>query len=126
MALGEAGQAAERRRPGARQGGGAPGLRQVGSCAGREKAGPSRFVTSRPLPLLGWGAGIGWAIWAASLTGFQNSGYLLDVAGWVIPAYIGIHAVVINLVVAVITNLVARKLRVGDDADATQLADYSG
>ncbi|GEM_PF-6974756 len=44
----------------------------------------------------------------------------------VIPAYIGLYALIINLVVAILANLVIRKLGVSNNADATVASDYAG
>ncbi len=76
--------------------------------------------------LAGWAAGLGWGIWAASLTGFRKSGYALHCAGHVIPAYIGLYAVVINLGVAVLATLAIRALGKAHGRDVTTAADYVG
>ncbi|WP_297908389.1 monocarboxylate uptake permease MctP [Thiomonas sp.] len=76
--------------------------------------------------LLGWAVGLGWGIWAASLSGFKSSAYALHVAGQIIPAYIGLYAVILNLVVAVVATLVIRALGMANDRDATSAADYVG
>ncbi len=76
--------------------------------------------------LAGWAAGLGWGIWAASLTGFRKSGYALHCAGHVIPAYIGLYAVVINLGVAVLATLAIRALGKAQNRDVTTAADYVG
>ncbi len=76
--------------------------------------------------LAGWAAGLGWGIWAASLTGFRKSGYALHCAGHVIPAYIGLYAVVINLGVAVLGTLAIRALGQAHNRDVTTAADYVG
>jgi len=85
----------------------------------------TRWFDSKAL-LLGWAIGLGWGIWAASLTGFQKSAYALHIGGMVIPAYIGLYALIINLVVAILANLVIRKLGVSNNADATVASDYAG
>ncbi|BAP88049.1 sodium:solute symporter family protein [Burkholderiales bacterium GJ-E10] len=76
--------------------------------------------------LAGWAVGLGWGIWAASLTGFRKSGYALHFAGHVIPAYIGLYAVVINLAVAVLATLAIRALGTAQNRDVTTAADYVG
>ncbi len=76
--------------------------------------------------LAGWAAGLAWGIWAASLTGFRKAGYALHCAGHVIPAYIGLYAVVINLGVAVLATLAIRALGKAHDRDVTTAADYVG
>ena len=85
----------------------------------------TRWFDSKAL-LLGWAIGLGWGVWAASLTGFQKSAYALHLGGMVIPAYIGLYALVLNFVVAIIANLVIRQLGMGNNTDATVAADYAG
>ena len=76
--------------------------------------------------LLGWAAGLVWGVWAASLSGFHKSAYALHVAGQVIPAYIGLYALVINLVVAIVATVLIRALGMANERDATTAADYVG
>lgn len=76
--------------------------------------------------LIGWIAGIGWGTWATSLTGFHKSIYALHFAGWVIPGYVGVYALVINVAVATIVNLITRKLSMDRINNAMRFADSSG
>jgi SSS family solute:Na+ symporter len=76
--------------------------------------------------LLGWAAGLAWGVWAASLSGFHKSAYALHIAGQVIPAYIGLYAVILNIVVAVVATVLIRVLGMANDQDATTAADYAG
>ncbi|MGC9164070.1 MAG: sodium:solute symporter, partial [Thiomonas sp.] len=85
----------------------------------------TRWFDAKAL-LLGWAVGLAWGIWAASLTGFQKSGYALHIAGMVIPAYIGLYALVLNFVVAIVATVVIRMVGASNDADATVAADYAG
>ncbi|MDE2477811.1 MAG: sodium:solute symporter [Betaproteobacteria bacterium] len=85
----------------------------------------TRWFDAKAL-LLGWAVGLGWGVWAASLSGFKSSAYALHVAGQIIPAYIGLYAVIINIVVAVVATLVIRALGMANDRDATSAADYVG
>jgi SSS family solute:Na+ symporter len=85
----------------------------------------TRWFDAKAL-LLGWAVGLIWGIWAASLTGFKSSGYPLHLAGMVIPAYIGLYALVLNFIVAVVATLVVRALGMATTADATAAADYAG
>ncbi|MHB1667605.1 MAG: monocarboxylate uptake permease MctP [Thiomonas sp.] len=85
----------------------------------------TRWFDAKAL-LLGWAAGLAWGIWAASLNGFKTSGYALHIAGMVIPAYIGLYALVVNFVVAVVATIVVRFLGMANDKDATVAADYAG
>ena len=74
--------------------------------------------------LLGWTVGLGWGIWAASLTGFHKSAYALHLAGMTIPAYIGLYALVLNIGVAVIATLLIRAFGMATLTDATVATDY--
>jgi SSS family solute:Na+ symporter len=85
----------------------------------------TRWFDAKAL-LLGWAVGLIWGIWAASLSGFKSSGYALHVAGMVIPAYIGLYALVLNFVVAIAATLAVRVMGMSNDADATVAADYAG
>ncbi|CUA98558.1 monocarboxylate uptake permease MctP [Thiomonas bhubaneswarensis] len=85
----------------------------------------TRWFDAKAL-LLGWAVGLVWGIWAASLSGFKSSGYALHLAGMVIPAYIGLYALVLNFVVAVVATVVIRALGMANPQDATVAADYAG
>ncbi len=76
--------------------------------------------------LLGLASGLGWGVWAASLSGFTKSAYALHLAGYVIPAYIGVYAVLINLVVATVATMALRAVGAAHDRDVTVAADYVG
>lgn len=85
----------------------------------------TRWFDAKAL-LLGWAVGLIWGIWAASLSGFHKSGYALHIAGMVIPAYIGLYALVINFVVAIVATVIIRALGMANLQDATAAADYAG
>jgi SSS family solute:Na+ symporter len=85
----------------------------------------TRWFDAKAL-LLGWAAGLVWGVWAASLSGFKTSGYALHIAGLVIPAYIGLYALVINFAVAIVATLVIGALGMANKQDATVAADYAG
>lgn len=85
----------------------------------------TRWFDAKAL-LLGWAVGLGWGIWAASLNGFKTSGYALHLGSMVIPAYIGLYALILNFVVAVAATLVIRALGMANAPDATMAADYAG
>jgi SSS family solute:Na+ symporter len=85
----------------------------------------TRWFDAKAL-LLGWAAGLVWGIWAASLTGFQTSGYALHVGSLTIPAYIGLYALILNFAVSIVANLVIRVLGMTNREDATVAADYIG
>jgi SSS family solute:Na+ symporter len=69
---------------------------------------------------------LGWGIWAASLNGFKTSSYALHVAGWVVPGYIGLYALLLNVLAAVLATLVIRALGMANPRDATVADDYVG
>lgn len=85
----------------------------------------TRWFDAKAL-LLGWAAGLAWGIWAASLTGFKTSGYALHLGGLVIPGYIGLYALLVNCVVAIVANGVIRVLGMTNNRDATLTIDYAG
>lgn len=85
----------------------------------------TRWFDAKAL-LLGWAAGLAWGIWAASLTGFKTSGYALHMGGLVIPGYIGLYALLVNCVVAIVANGVVRILGMTNNRDATLTIDYAG
>jgi SSS family solute:Na+ symporter len=74
--------------------------------------------------LLGWGVGLGWGVWAASLTGFKKTAYALHLGGMVIPAYIGLYALILNFVVAMVATVLIRSLGMANNRDATVPQDY--
>lgn len=74
--------------------------------------------------LLGWATGLGWGVWAASLTGFHKTAYALHLGGTTIPAYIGLYALILNFAVAVAATLVIRVLGMASLEDATVALDY--
>lgn len=85
----------------------------------------TRWFDAKAL-LLGWAAGLAWGIWAASLTGFKTSGYALHIGSLVIPGYIGLYALLVNCVVAIVANVIIRILGVTNNRDATLTIDYAG
>ncbi|MGC9128142.1 MAG: hypothetical protein ACP5GA_05350, partial [Acidithiobacillus sp.] len=85
----------------------------------------TRWFDPRAL-LMGWLAGMGWGIWALSLTSFQKSVYALSLGSWTIPGYVGIYALLLNLLVAVLATLVLRLVGLAHRRDITQTADYLG
>ena len=85
----------------------------------------TRWFDAKAL-LIGWAAGLAWGIWAASLNGFKTSGYALHIGATVIPGYIGLYALILNGVVAVVATLAIRALGMTNDRDATLAIDYAG
>ena len=85
----------------------------------------TRWFDAKAL-LLGWAAGLAWGIWAASLTGFKTSGYALHIGSLVVPGYIGLYALLVNCVVAIVANVIIRILGMTNNRDATLTIDYAG
>lgn len=83
----------------------------------------TRWFDPRAL-LIAWAIALGWAIWAASLTGFQQSGYALHFFGWIIPGYIGLYALFLNFLFAIIITLLLRATGRHSSADLTDAAAY--
>ncbi len=67
----------------------------------------TRWFDPRAL-LAAWFLSLSWGVWAAAQTGFQKSMYVLTLAGWQIPAYIGFYAVIGNFLLAVLFTLLLR------------------
>jgi SSS family solute:Na+ symporter len=74
--------------------------------------------------LVGWAAGIGIGTWMAALTGFKSANYALTIAGFTIPAYAAIYALLANVMVAILGTLVINALGTAETRDATVAADY--
>ncbi|MDA8095317.1 MAG: sodium:solute symporter [Betaproteobacteria bacterium] len=70
----------------------------------------SRWFDATSL-LLGWAAGLAWGIWAAHATAFQKSVYAVHLGHFVVPGYIGLYALGINLAVATLSAALARAAR---------------
>ncbi|MEL5848642.1 MAG: sodium:solute symporter [Candidatus Igneacidithiobacillus chanchocoensis] len=83
----------------------------------------TRWFDPRAL-LLAWALALAWAIWAASLTSFQKSSYALHLAGWTIPGYIGLYALLLNVLLALVGTLLLRSLRWHSTVDHTDAAAY--
>ncbi|MBU2753841.1 sodium:solute symporter [Acidithiobacillus sp. CV18-2] len=83
----------------------------------------TRWFDPRAL-LIAWAIALGWAIWAASLTGFQKSGYALHFFGWTIPGYIGLYALLLNFLFAILITLLLRAIGRHSSADLTDAAAY--
>ncbi|MEY2340785.1 monocarboxylate uptake permease MctP [Acidithiobacillus sp. IBUN Pt1247-S3] len=83
----------------------------------------TRWFDPRAL-LLGWAIALAWAIWAASLTGFQKSGYTLHLFGSTMLGYIGFYALILNFLVAIATTLLLRVSGCHSLVDRTDAAAY--
>ena len=75
--------------------------------------------------LLGWATGIGLGTWMAALTAFKNANFSVVVAGFTIPAYAAVWALVANIVVAIVATLVIDATAGRDRRDETVAADYA-
>ena len=85
----------------------------------------TRWFDAKAL-LAGWAVGLAWGVWAASLNGFKTSGYALHLGTLVIPAYIGLYALILNFVVAIVATVAIRVAGMANDHDATIAVDYAG
>ena len=75
--------------------------------------------------LLGWAVGIFIGTWMAWLTGFKSANYALSVAGFTIPAYAAVYALLANIVVSVVFTLIFHAIGTRETRDATVAADYA-
>lgn len=75
--------------------------------------------------LLGWATGIALGTWMAALTAFRNANYALSVAGFTIPGYAAVYALLANIVVAVLVTLVVNAAGTRETRDETLAADYA-
>lgn len=75
--------------------------------------------------LLGWATGLGLGTWMAALTGFKNATYALQVAGYTVPGYGAVYALLANLIVAVVGSAILHAVAGRETADATSVADYA-
>ena len=75
--------------------------------------------------LLGWAGGIGLGTWMAALNGFKNANFALTVAGFTIPAYAAIDALVVNIAVALAATVVLNAIGGPETRDETSAADYA-
>ena len=75
--------------------------------------------------LAGWAAGIGLGTWMAWLTAFKNANYALTVAGFTVPAYAAIWALLANVLVAAALTLALNAVGGRERRDATVAADYA-
>jgi SSS family solute:Na+ symporter len=71
--------------------------------------------------LIGWFVGMVGGTWMVASTGLKSAVYVAHIAGFTLPAYAAIHALVLNLVVSIVLTLVfgAHKGK-----DQTSPADY--
>ena len=80
------------------------------------------YVRLDPRALLaGWATGVGLGTWMEWSLGFKGSTYPLHIAGWTIPCYAAVSALLANLAVALVLHLI---LRGGPVRDETVASDY--
>ncbi len=75
--------------------------------------------------LLGWAVGIGLGTWMTVLANFKNANYTVAFAGFAIPAYGAIWALLANLLVGVVASAVLNAVSGRERADATLIEDYA-
>lgn len=84
----------------------------------------TRWFDSRGL-LAGWATGMIAGTWAVALQQFKAPTYALHFFGWTIPGYVALYAVILNIIVAGMVTLMARKLGWSRLPDETSAADYA-
>jgi SSS family solute:Na+ symporter len=83
----------------------------------------TRWLDHRAL-LLGWAVGIGFGTWVAYDNGFKNANYNLHIGDLVIPGYVAVYAVVLNLVVSFVVTAIMRAVDKTAYSDSTVAGDY--
>jgi solute:Na+ symporter, SSS family len=73
--------------------------------------------------LVGWAAGIAAGTWMKVAVG-SGSTYPLALAGWIIPGYAALYALILNIVVTVVLTLVFRAFGASRAEDRTSALDY--
>jgi SSS family solute:Na+ symporter len=76
--------------------------------------------------LAGWAVGMTVGTWMAYTLQFKGTVYAAHVAGWTVPAYAGLWALLANFGVAVTLSAVLNAANVERGTDATQVGDYGG
>ena len=69
--------------------------------------------------IVGWLAGMIAGTAMAASTSFKSVIYPLTIAGYTVPAYAAIYAVLVNLAVIVVATWILKALRVGAGRDGT-------
>ena len=72
----------------------------------------------------GWLAGMIAGTWMCKTLAFKSTTYALHVAGFTIPGYAALWAVILNLAVAALATLVLGAMKVDAGVDATTEGDY--
>ncbi|HEY8041612.1 MAG TPA: sodium:solute symporter [Polyangiaceae bacterium] len=74
--------------------------------------------------LAGWAAGMTIGTWMARVLEFKGTVYPLHLAGWTVPGYAALWALIANLGVAVVVSAALGALGVARGEDATKPEDY--
>ncbi len=83
------------------------------------------YVRLDPRALLaGWASGVGLGTWMVAQLGFKASVYPLHIAGWTIPCYAAVSALLVNLAVSVLLTWVLKAAGNSTVRDETVAADY--
>jgi SSS family solute:Na+ symporter len=72
----------------------------------------------------GWAAGMAAGTWMASELQFKGTVYALHIAGYTVPGYAALWALIVNFAVMVALTIVLRAAGAPQGTDATQPADY--
>jgi solute:Na+ symporter, SSS family len=83
----------------------------------------TRWFHRRAL-LIGWFVGIVYGIYMWGTTGYKSTTYVLHLFGQAMPAYAGIWALMVNIIVTVIFALIFNAIKVSNGKDHTVEADY--
>ncbi|MGH2449513.1 MAG: sodium:solute symporter, partial [Chloroflexota bacterium] len=73
---------------------------------------------------LGWLAGMTMGSWLEIGLGFKGAVYPLHLFGTVVPTYIALLTVIVNIAVAFVLTVIFRTLGVADGTDETKGMDY--
>lgn len=84
----------------------------------------TRWFHRRAL-LIGWLVGIIYGIYMWGTTGYKSTTYALNLFGHPVPAYAGIWALTVNVIVTVVLTLVFNAANMNNGHDRTVEADYS-
>jgi SSS family solute:Na+ symporter len=75
--------------------------------------------------LAGWASGVGLGTWMVAELAFKSSTYPLHIAGWTIPCYAAVSALLVNLAVSFAGTWLLKATVGGETADATAEEDYA-
>ena len=75
--------------------------------------------------LVGWVAGIGAGTWMASTLGFKSAIYPLRLFGTVVPCYVALSSLIVNIVVAAALSVIFHAIASDRHKDRTVAEDYA-